>query len=142
MEKKDIEKINFKALPNISNAWWNSRGILALLAYILLPEHWQQLQPACDFITSAWMNIWFSNHYYERTNYEVLLAAVAKAKKSFLRNLCNQKTVINTARSNICAESTVNTVQEIMVYAKTEKTINKKLILCNKIKKIILVIIF
>ena len=31
-EEKDFAKINFKAHPNISNARWNSRGILALLA--------------------------------------------------------------------------------------------------------------
>ena len=68
------------------------------------------------------MNTWFSNHYYDRTNYEVLLATINQYAK-----------VINTARSNICAERTVKTVQEIMIYAKTEKTINKKLILCNKI---------
>ena len=74
------------------------------------------------------MNIWFSNHYYDRTNYEALLATVnqyAKAKKSFLSHWCNQETVINTARSNICAGRTIKTVQEIMVYSKTEKTINK-----------------
>ena len=39
-EEKDFAKINFKVLPNISNARWNSRGILALMAFILLPEHW------------------------------------------------------------------------------------------------------
>ena len=60
----------------------------------------------------------------------------AKGKKSFLSHWCNQETVINTARSNICAECTVKTMQEIMVYSKTEKTINKQLILCNKILKL------
>ena len=86
------------------------------------------------------MKIWFSNHYYDRTNYEVLFAAVnqyAKAKKSILTHWCNQETVINTARSNIfaellnqytCTQSTslvclaersIKTVQEIMIYAKT-----------------------
>ena len=75
------------------------------------------------------MNIWFSNHFYDKTNYEVLLAAVnqfAKAKKSFLSHWCNQEPVINTARSNICAERTVKTVQEVLVYSKSEKTMKKK----------------
>ena len=31
-------KVNFRTLPNISNARWNSRAIYALQAYILLPE--------------------------------------------------------------------------------------------------------
>ena len=44
--------------------------------------HRQQLQPACNFITSEWMNIWFSNHYYESTNYEVLLATVMQKQKN------------------------------------------------------------
>ena len=43
LEKKDFVKINFKALQSISNARWSSRGILALPAFILLPEHQQQL---------------------------------------------------------------------------------------------------
>ena len=65
LENKDFAKINSKVLPNTSNARWNSRGILALLAFILLPEHRQQLQPACNFIASEWMIILFSNHYYD-----------------------------------------------------------------------------
>ena len=35
-EEKDFAKINFKALLNISNARWNSRGILALLAFFFI----------------------------------------------------------------------------------------------------------
>ncbi|XP_065664407.1 uncharacterized protein LOC136086067 [Hydra vulgaris] len=71
----DIREL-IKVLPYISNARWNSRKIIALLAFILLPEYRQQQQPACIFITREWMNIWFSNHYCNRTSYEVLLAAV------------------------------------------------------------------
>ena len=46
-------KVNFKTLPNISNARWNSQVVYVLLAYILLPEFQQSAedQSSCGFIS-------------------------------------------------------------------------------------------
>lgn len=37
--------IKFRVLPALSNARWNSRAILAILTFILIPEHRIQLLP-------------------------------------------------------------------------------------------------
>ncbi|ESN93381.1 hypothetical protein HELRODRAFT_180908 [Helobdella robusta] len=47
---QQMPKVNFKALPGISNAQWNSRAIFALLAFILLPDERKNLQKLCEFI--------------------------------------------------------------------------------------------
>ena len=49
-ERNEIPFVNFKQIPNISNARWNSRAILALLAFILMPETWIRLRKICSFI--------------------------------------------------------------------------------------------
>src|SRR5277367_5310326 len=33
-----FSKVKFQKIPNLSNARWNSRAVLALLAFIILPE--------------------------------------------------------------------------------------------------------
>jgi len=48
--------INFQQIPNISNARWNSRAILALLAlfFILMPTTRTSLEKICRFISCDW----------------------------------------------------------------------------------------
>ena len=58
-------RIKFRKLPNLSNARWNSRAILALLGFILTPGHRPLLRKVCDFITGFWQDAWFSSHYYD-----------------------------------------------------------------------------
>jgi len=38
LNEKKFPKVNFKSLPNISQARWNFRAIYLLLAYILIPS--------------------------------------------------------------------------------------------------------
>ena len=44
-------KVKFQKIPNLSNARWNSRAILALLAFILVPERKDSLLEICRFIS-------------------------------------------------------------------------------------------
>ena len=46
--------VEFKKIPNISNARWNSRAMLAILAFILMPDARRRLKRVCLFICTAW----------------------------------------------------------------------------------------
>lgn len=135
IENGKFPAIHFKTLPNLSNARWNSRAILVLLAYILMPRHRPKLQTVCNFITGVWLDIWFSDQYFRPQSHASLSEAVqnyAKAYNSFIKHWKEEDTVIDTARSNICAECGIKCVQEIMKHTKIPENINKRFILSNK----------
>ena len=44
-------KVKFQKIPNLSNARWNSRAVLALSAFILLPQRRDSLLEICRFIS-------------------------------------------------------------------------------------------
>ena len=48
-ENHHFPLINFQKLPNISNVRWNSRAILAILAFILIPSARETLKSICRF---------------------------------------------------------------------------------------------
>ena len=67
-EKSEIfPKVKFQKIPNLSNARWNSRVILGLLAFILLPEKGDSLLDICKFIFYAWSGHWFTDQMYIRS---------------------------------------------------------------------------
>ena len=53
-EKQYFPMVRFNKLPNISNARWNSRAILALLSYILIPDTRQFFERICQFMCYHW----------------------------------------------------------------------------------------
>lgn len=130
-------KINFRTLPNISNARWNSRAIYALLAYILLPEFRQSAegQSSCDFISGTWSDIWFSGQVYNQDNYNNL-AAVCKDHSKAIKTLRTfwsvEPTPIPTQRSNICAERAIKVLQDLLPLCKSIEKINIKFLLTNE----------
>ncbi len=128
--------INFRILPNLSNARWNSRAIFVILAYILLPHYRERLQNICYFITGPWLDVWFSNHHYNMVHKQTLVESLhgyEKAKQCFLKHWIDNETAMDTARSNICAERGIKCIQEIMKNTKNPKNANKKFILYNKL---------
>ena len=128
--------VQFKTLPNISNARWNSRAIFALLAYILIPQFQQspEGQSACDFICGTWSDIWFSGQYYSPDNFDNLAQVCqnhSKALKS-LRNFWSvEPTPIPTQRSNICAERAIKVMQDLLPLCKSIDKLNIKFLLSN-----------
>ena len=65
-QKNDIfPYINFRKLPNISNARWNSRAILAILSFILLPNHRPKLKRLCNYISGFWSEALCSNQFFD-----------------------------------------------------------------------------
>lgn len=127
--------INFKSLPSISNARWNSRAILAILAYILLPNYQDKLKPICDFVCDSWFEIWFGDHCFKENNFEALsqsLTFFTKANECFLRHWVREPSKIKDhQRSNICAERAIKVVQDIYPLCKTIRTLNLKFISYN-----------
>jgi len=129
--------VEFKTLPNISNARWNSRAIFALLAYILIPQFQQspEGQSACDFICGTWSDIWFSGQYYNPDNFDNLAEVCqnhSKALKS-LRNFWSvEPTPIPTQRSNICAERAIKVMQDLLPLCKSIDKLSIKFLLSNE----------
>ena len=50
-EKGHFPLFNFQKIINISNARWNSRAVLAILAFVLIPKTRPTLQKICSFIS-------------------------------------------------------------------------------------------
>lgn len=127
--------IKFKTIPPISNARWNSRAILALLAFILIPKYRSELYPICDFICGQWYDIWFSDHQFNEDNFQLLKLSLARfenAKKCFLKHWVQDDSFIkNQQRSNICAERAIKIVQDIYPFCKSTRTLNLKFLSYN-----------
>ena len=131
----DFPFINFKSLPSISNARWNSRAIYALLCYILMPHYREKLRPICQFITGHWFTVWFGDHFFNMLDFSNIfqqLEPFEKAKQCFQRQWSQEDTNILTQRSNICVECSTKTAQDIFLYTKQIEKINLKFILSNK----------
>ena len=108
--------INFKSLPSLHNARWNSRAIYALLAFILTESDNNQLRLICDFIASNWSDIWFSDMQYSEHDFQNLEQAITstsamKTLKTFWSH--EPSRIQGIQRSNICAERAIKVMQEI-----------------------------
>lgn len=132
VKKDEFPYINFKALPPLSNARWNSRAILAILAFILIPKYHDELFLVCKFICGPWYDIWFSDHCFHEDNFETLeqsLTQFEKAHACFIRHWVKEDSAIpNQQRSNICAERAIKVVKDIFSMCKTPRTLNLKYI--------------
>jgi len=127
-------KINFKKLPSLHQARWNSRALLAILAFILIPTYRDSLMMICKFISGSWMDAWFSKQTYNSEIYEQLSEAVSRFQKA---KVCLDKhwvledsRIKDVQRSNICAERAIKVMQDID--CRTDKKLNLRFILTNK----------
>ena len=71
-ESNEFPFVKFQKLPNLSNARWNSRAILVLLAFILMPSTRSRVHTVCTLIAYKWADHWFSDQTYRREDYEEL----------------------------------------------------------------------
>ena len=127
-------KIDFKALPSLSNSRWNSRAIYTLLAFILIPEYQQSTKLACDFICGKWGDTWFSSQMYNPSNFKQLSEACIGHEKALnsLKNFWSTKdSPIQSQRSNICAERAIKVMQDLLPYSRCIQSLNVRFILSN-----------
>ena len=134
MEHGVFPRVKFRKLPSISDCRWNSRAILSLLAFILLPDSRSQLSDVCHFIVGEWMQLWFSNHHFHPTAYERAAKAVEaypKAAKCLKAHWSREESVLyGVDRSNRCAERAVQAMK-VLDCTSAEK-LNLRFILTNK----------
>ena len=81
-EKGHFPLIKFQKLPNISNSRWNSRAILAILAFILIPSTRTVLQRVCRFISHGWADHWLTDQLYNENNFNNLAEVLNPYKKA------------------------------------------------------------
>jgi hypothetical protein len=128
--------IQWRKLPSLHNARWNSRTTYALLAYFLLPQFCEALRKACDFISTTWAVAWFSNQHYNDRSYDDLFTSISqlgceKALKSFTSHWSNERSIIDIPRSNIVAERAVKVMEGILEINKSEKYLQYKFLNSN-----------
>ena len=90
----------------------------------------------CNFISTAWSRVWFSNQHYSERNYEDLKSAItevgcAKSLKCFETHWVRDPSLLDVPRSNILAERAVKLMEEVQSKCKTDKYLNNKFINCN-----------
>ena len=71
-----FSKVKFQKIPKLSNTRWNSRAILALLAFYLLSEKRDSLLEICRFISYRWADHWFTDQIYNADDYQKLCSSL------------------------------------------------------------------
>ena len=125
--------IDWKTLPSLNSARWNSRGIYALIAYFLLPKWRDTLKTCCEFISNTWADKWFSSQFFNREDFYDLKEAiyVTKAMNSLNRSWNKDPSRLEVPRTNIAAERAIQKMDKIIQSSKTNKHISKKFINSN-----------
>lgn len=134
--KRHFPKVVFQKIPNISNARWNSRAILVLLAFILIPTSRDTLYNVCRFIARDWSSYWFHDQTFNETHFGMLSAALKpynKALKSLQTFWCRDPSLIPVPRSNQCAERGIKKMQKLHDICKNKKKLSLRFILSNQI---------
>ena len=128
-------KVKFQKIPNLSNARWNSRAILALLAFILLPERRESLREICRFISYVWADHWFTDQMYNADDYHTLSSSLQvheKALNSVKKFWSQESSRLDIPRTNQCAERAIKCFQDVYDLCKKKENLQLRFILCNK----------
>ena len=130
----EFNRIHFRKLPSLCDSRWNSRAILAILAFILMPEQRPRLRQLCDFISGDWMDLWFSDHKYDLTAFErasLAMSSYPKAAKTVEKFWNPDPSVLeDVERSNRCAERAVKVMKDLD--CRSADKLNMKFLLSNR----------
>ena len=113
-------KVEFQKLSDLINAMWNSRAILTLLAFILLPMKRNSLLCICKFTSFEWTDLWFSDQGHHKA-----LNTVKKFWKP-------ERSKLRIPRSNQCAERAIKCLQDLFDVCKKKENLQLRFILSNK----------
>lgn len=136
IERNEIPFVKFQQIPNISNARWNSRGILVLLAFILMPETRSRLHKICLFISYQWADHWFSSQFFRSEDFDELSAALNEypaGLKCLKTHWKTDESPINIARSNQCCERAIKVMQDLHETCRNKDNLPLRFILSNDI---------
>ena len=134
-EKGHFPLIRFQKIPNISNARWNSRAILAILVFNLIPSTRTVLQRVCRFISYGWADHWFTDQLYNENDFNNLaeiLNPYKKALSSLKNHWKREPSILQIPRSNQCAERAIKVMEEIYSSCKNKDKLHLRFLLCNK----------
>ena len=118
--------VEFKKIPNISNARWNSRALLAILAFILMPDARNRLRRVCLFICTTWADIWFSDQKFRVADFTELEKALVPYQASLgclKRHWKQEPSKSDIPRSNQCCERAIKVMQEIHASCKDKSNV-------------------
>lgn len=134
IETNEVPFVKFQKITNVCNARWNSRAILALLAFILMPQTRSRLRKTCIFICYDWTDHWFSRHSFNAEDFEQLSTALAEYP-SGLRCLktywITEESPINIPRSNQCCERAIKVLQDLYESCRNKDNLPLRFILSN-----------
>ena len=91
------------------------------------------MQKICLFICGIWRDIWFSDHHFQENSYTKLAESAQNyenAKKCFYTHWGKEPSIIDSQRSNICAERAIYFMQSLN--CKTPKSLNLRFLFSNK----------
>ena len=128
--------VKFQKIPNLSNARWNSRAILALLAFILMPDSRVELNQVCLFISTTWADRWFSDQKFRENDFSELEKALKPYKSALgtLKRLWKKEpSVIDIPRSNQCCERAIRVMQDNYHTIRDKTNISLRFIATNKL---------
>jgi hypothetical protein len=134
-------KVKFQKIPKLSNARWNSRAILALLAFILLPERRDSLLDICRFISYRWADHWFTDQMYNADDYQKLCSSLQGHEKAIdsVKKFWNQEpSRLEIPRTNQCAERAIKCLKIFLTSVKRKRTSSLDLFCLTKHKNCIL----
>ena len=128
--------INWRKLPSLHNARWNSRALYAIISYFLLPKWRISLETPCAFISNTWQEAWFSNQMFNAQIHQKLMDGISElncsaAMKCFETHWNVDRSVVDIPQTNICTERGVKLMEELYQKCKTDKYLNLKLIATN-----------
>ena len=134
--KDKVLFVNFQQISNISNARWNSRAILALLTFILMPETRIRLRKICLFTSDPWADHWFRNQLFCDQKFDELSAALdgyPKDRKCLKNHWKRDELLINIARSKQCCMRAIKVMQELQASCRNKDNLSLRFILFNEI---------
>ena len=135
-ENDEMPFVHFQQIPIISNARWNSRAILALLAFILMPETRIRLHKICSFISYQWADHWFSDQLFRIEDFDELSAALdgyPQALKCLEAHWKTEASPIHIVRSNQCCERAIKVMQDLNETCRNKDNLPLRFILSNDI---------
>ena len=129
-------EIKWRKLPSLHNARWNSRATYALVSYFLIPKWRKSLEIPCVFISTTWQEAWFLNQNFNADTYRKLFNGISDlqcptAMKCFVTQWNEEISVVDTPRTNICAERGIKLMEQLYQTCKTDKYLNLKFIATN-----------
>lgn len=133
-----VPKIGWKTLPSLCKARWNSRGIFALIAFLMNPQEGSNLHLACKYLSGAWGQAWFSDQTYDENIYDQLLEEsepYEKAAEALARHWSRDESAIRgISRTNVAAERAIKAAQDTYDRTRTLKTFRQRFLMTNRLR--------